>query len=112
MLQEEQCKSWVLEVVGQALVALKDDLVPPCHCDLFDDQVGASPGRIASFEIDKRGELTWWNWKSDDACARADYPLKLNLEFEMGGWHRVWVRGNSWDFDRASSSRVSRPARV
>jgi hypothetical protein len=102
MLKQDEVTDRVLEVASEALAALSDDLVPPCHCDLFDDQVGASPGRIASFELDKHGKLTWWTWKSDDACGRAEYPLKLKIEFGERGWRRVFVRTNSWDLDRSS----------
>ncbi|HTT23625.1 MAG TPA: hypothetical protein VMG82_32150 [Candidatus Sulfotelmatobacter sp.] len=104
MLNETDVKEFVLESVAAAMVEL-GQAPGPLHGDLFDDQTGASPGRIASFELDKHGKLTWWNWRSEDACGRADFPLKLKIEFAEDERRTVWLRGNShgrgrsWDIE-------------
>ena len=114
MLQQDEVKQFVLESVTQVLAELSDKLSPPDHGDLYDDQISGSPGRIASFELDKHGKLTWWNWKSDDACARAEFPLKLKIEFGEDERRTVWLRGNShgrgqsWNMEE--HSRVARRA--
>ena len=63
MLQQAEVKSFILESLEEVLRELSAETAPPLHADLFDDQPGASPGRIASFELSKRGDLDWWNWK-------------------------------------------------
>jgi hypothetical protein len=106
MLHEDQVKSWTLTVLKELLVQLVEDgLRPPLHADVFDDQVGASPGRIASFELDAKGNVAWWAWRSPDACARAAWPLKLRCEFGEGEHRTVWLRSNSWNLDKADLRR-------
>ena len=113
MLDQEATKNWILTAVAEAIAQFAqagDDIsrAREVHVDVYDDQTGASPGRIASFEIDKHGRLTWWNWRTPDACAGADWPLKLRLEFGEGEYRVLWVRQRKWDFDRANRPRVIR----
>jgi hypothetical protein len=108
VLQPDEVKAWTLTVVNELITAVAaDGLAPTCHCDLYDDQIGDSPGRIASFEIEG-GKLTWWNWRSEDACARAAWSLKLICEFGEGENRTVWVRERSWALDKANSRRIVR----
>jgi hypothetical protein len=112
MLQQDELKSFTLESLAEVLEELRDSVAPPCHCDLYDDGAGAgaSPGRIASFDLDANGKLTWWSWRSDDACARAEWPLKLKMEFANDDRRTVWLRGKSWDIEDYRRSRVARLA--
>jgi len=110
MPQENEVKSFTLESLAEVLEELRDAVAPPCHCDLYDDQTGASPGRVASFELDANGKLTWWSWRSDDACARAEWPMKLRIEFSNDDQRVVWLRGKSWDIQGYRRSQVSRTA--
>jgi len=108
MLHQSEVKTFVLESTTEVLIELADAVAPPCHCDLYDDQTGASPGRVASFEVDANGKLTWWSWRSDDACARAEWPMKLKMEFANDDRRVVWLRGKSWDIEDYRRARVSR----
>jgi hypothetical protein len=108
VLQPDEVKSWVLTVLSELITAVDaDGLGSTCHCDLYDDQTGDSPGRIASFEIEG-GKLTWWNWRSDDACARAAWSLKLVCEFPEDERRILWIRERSWALDKGNSRRIVR----
>lgn len=105
MLSEKEVQKWVLIVVQELFSAIAmDGLGSTCHCDVYDDQVGDSPGRVASFEI-ADGKLAWWAWRSEDACARAAWPLKVIAAFGEGEHRTVWVRSNSWALDKADLRR-------
>lgn len=103
MLDQNELRTWVLTVTEAVLAELnRED--SDLHSDLY-DEFGA--GRVASFEL-VNGKLDWFNFR-DKACERAEYPMRLKLEFGDGERHTVWVREKSWDLqDRPS--RVSRLA--
>lgn len=107
MLLEDKVKSWTLTVVDELLAQVADDgLRPPLHADLYDDATaGNSPGRVASFELDKNGVVSWWNWREPDSCARAEWPQKLVCSFGEGEHRTIWIRSNSWEFDKADLRR-------
>src|SRR5689334_1778223 len=109
MLRPDELEKFVLESMQEILAELRDTISGPVHCDLYDDFGG---GRVASFELDKHGKLDWWNWR-DSACTRAEFPLKLRLEFDDTR-AVVWLRGDdihggqSWSLeDRRSVSRTA-----
>ncbi|HKV80806.1 MAG TPA: hypothetical protein VJP02_21835 [Candidatus Sulfotelmatobacter sp.] len=95
-------KSWVLTVTAAVLDEL-DRQDRELHADLYGE---FGEGRIASFEMAK-GKLTWFNFR-DDACSKADYPMRLKNEFPDGERHTVWIREKSWDID--GRSRVASSA--
>ncbi len=115
MLHQEEVKQFTLDSVAEVLAKLSDTLSPPLHADLYDDgaSAAASPGRVASFELDANGKVTWWTWRSDDACARAEWPLKLRLEFGDEDRIVVWLRGGqSWSIEDYRGVQRNRPAQV
>lgn len=113
MLQEDEVKNWILIAVAEALTQFGqsgDDIsrARDLHVDIYDDSTGASPGRVASFELDAKGKLLWWNWRTPEACSLSEWPLKLRLEFGEGEYRVLWVRQRKWDFDKANRPRVIR----
>jgi hypothetical protein len=106
MVQQEEVKSWILDVMGQAMAQLAehgDDVGRGVHVDVYDDQVTNSPGRVCSFQLDAKGKLEWFSWRTEDAVARADWPLKLLLQFGEGVHFTVWVHERRWNFDKSDT---------
>ena len=91
-MQRDEVQSWVLSVARELFAkGQKMGFPATAHADLFDDNFA---GRVASFELDARGNLVWFNFR-DDAIERASWPMKLVVTFgEEGDRLAVWVRSN------------------
>jgi hypothetical protein len=106
MLDPQSTKEWVLTVTEEALLRLAelgDDVTHGVHVDGYDDSPANSPGRVFSFELDAKGKLEWWAWRTEGVCARAEWPLKLVVALGEGEHRVIWAHQQKWLLDKADA---------